>query len=252
MPATTKVPLGADTTARKWYLDVNTGTNASPTWVGVFGLLDFKAPVAADVKDDSDYDSGGYKSSTVTALGWTVEFKVARKVQASVATAYDPGQEVLRLASVNMGASNRVEVRWYEMEASGPRVEAYQGYAAVSWAEDGGAMDALATVTIKLDGQGARTAITHPDAASVPHVFSVTPAAAGTAGGTLVDIIGSGFLGLTAAAAVKLAAANATSYVVIDDNHIAAICPANAAGAKQVIVTNGTGPSVEAVTVTYS
>ena len=116
MPATTKVPLGADTTARKWYLDVNTGTHASPTWVGVFGLLDFKAPVAADVKDDSDYDSGGYKSSTVTALGWTVEFKVARKVQASVATAYDPGQEVLRLASVNMGASNRVEVRWYEME----------------------------------------------------------------------------------------------------------------------------------------
>ena len=207
MPATTPVPLGADTTARKWRFDVNAGTHDSPSWLQVAGMIDFKAPIAADVKDDSDYDSGGYKSSTITALGWTVEVKLGRKSIDGAPTAYNPGQEILRLASVRMGASNRVEVRWYEMEPGGPRVEAYQGYAAVEWTEDGGAMDALSTVTGKLTGQGERTAITHPDTPAVPRVFSVTPAVAGTAGGSLHDIVGSGFLGLSAATAVKFAAA---------------------------------------------
>lgn len=252
MPATTPVPLGADTTARKWRLDINNGTYVEPSWLQFAGMIDFKPAIAADVKDDSDYDSGGYKSSTVTALGWTVEIKAGRKVQADAPTTYNPAQELVREASALMGAANRLDVRFYEMEPDGPRVEAYRGFVAAEWTEDGGSMDALSTVTVKLTGQGARTAITHPDAAAVPRVFSVTPAVAGTAGGSLHDILGSGFLGLTAATAVKFASANATSFLVIDDNHIAAIAPANAAGAKQVIVTNGTGPSVDAITVTYS
>ena len=68
MTATTKVPLGASTLVRKWYLDVNTGSVAIPVWVGVFGLLDFQPVLNPTLQDDSDFDSGGYKSSTVTAL----------------------------------------------------------------------------------------------------------------------------------------------------------------------------------------
>ena len=52
MPATTKVPLGGSVLARRWYIDVNTGTHAAPTWVGVFGVEDFKPTIEPSVQDD--------------------------------------------------------------------------------------------------------------------------------------------------------------------------------------------------------
>jgi hypothetical protein len=163
MPATTKVPLGASTTVRKWYLDVNTGTFASPTWVGVFGMAEFKLGIDPTLQDDSDMDSGGYKSQTKTAESWGVELKVARKVTVASSTAYDPGQEVLRLKSIGtFGPANAVDIRVYEMEPSGPRIEAYRGNAAVTWSPDGGAMDATDMVSVTLTGQGRLTPITHP------------------------------------------------------------------------------------------
>ncbi len=163
MPATTKVPLGASTTVRKWYLDVNTGTFASPTWVGVFGMTEFKPARTPTLQDDSDMDGGGFKSQTKTAEEWSVEFKVKRAVTTASSTAYDPGQEVLRLKSIGtFGPANSVDIRYYEMEPSGPRIEAYRGYAAVTWSPDGGAMDAIDMVSVTLNGQGQLSAITHP------------------------------------------------------------------------------------------
>ena len=165
MAVTARTPLGASTVNRKWWLDLNTGTVAAPVWVGLFGINEFQPNLEPTVQDDSDFDSGDDKSSTVTARAWSCAIKVARKVPAASATAYDPGQEVLRLASEEIGAANSVLVRFYEMTPDGPRVEAYSGRAAVSWTPDGGGMDALSTVAVTLTGQGRRTAITHPDTA---------------------------------------------------------------------------------------
>lgn len=162
MAATTKVPLGASTTNRKWYLDVE-GASAG-TWIGVFGIQEFKDAVAGTLQDDSDFDGEGWKSSVVTANAASLEFKVARKVQAASATAYDPGQEKLRTTSRETGVGNRIKVRYYEMEPNGPRVEAYEGFVSVQWAPDGGAMDATSTVTVTCTFMGKPTAITHPDA----------------------------------------------------------------------------------------
>jgi hypothetical protein len=165
MPATTKVPLGASTSVRKWYLDVNTGSYASPTWVGVFGMTEFKNAVDPTLQDDADFDSGGYKSQTKTAEEWAVEAKVARKVTAADPTAYDPGQEFLRAKAIGkFGAQNSADIRFYEMEPGGPRVEAYRGQAAVTWSPEGGAMDELDMASLTLTGQGALNPITHPDA----------------------------------------------------------------------------------------
>lgn len=161
--ATTKVPLGASTTNRKWYLDVNTGTNALPVWKGVFGVTEFAPKVEGSLQDDSDFDGNGWKSSTNSANAWSIEVKVKRAVTVALATAYDPGQEVLRLASDKTGVANSVGVRWYEMELNGPKVEAYSGIAAVSWTEDGGNMEALSMASITLTGQGARATIVHPN-----------------------------------------------------------------------------------------
>jgi hypothetical protein len=116
MPATTKVPLGASTTVRKWYLDVNTGTIAAPVWVGVFGITEFKPGLEPQLQDDSDFDSEGFQSQTKTAEAWSCELKIARKVTVASPTAYDPGQEFLRSKAIGkMGPANSVNIRYYEM-----------------------------------------------------------------------------------------------------------------------------------------
>jgi len=252
MVATTKVQLGAATTVRKWYLDVNTGTDAAPVWIGVFGVTKFQPALKPTMVDTSDFDSGGDMSSTVTARAWSAVFGVERKSLASDPTSYDPGQEALRLKAENIGLLNSIGVRYYEMEPGGPRIEAYQGTAAVEWSPDGGAMSATDGVTVTLTGQGRRTLITHPDTvASVPVIYSFTPITGPAAGGTLVEISGTGFTGTVITTGVKFGATSATSWVVINDDTIVATAPAHVAGAVSIVVTNATGPSTTGGSFTY-
>lgn len=165
--ATTKVPLGPTTTNRKWYLDIDSsGGAATPTYIGVFGITQFQSQVAASLQDDSDFDGAGWGSQTNSRNAWSIVLKAKRGVKkGSTPKVYDPGQEILRVAGAATGVANTVRVRWYEMEPNGPRVEAYEGYAAVSYSEDGGGTEALSMVSVTLTGQGARGIITHPDAA---------------------------------------------------------------------------------------
>jgi len=252
MVATTKVQLGAATTVRKWYLDVNTGTDAAPVWIGVFGVTKFQPSLKPTWVDTSDFDSSGDMSSTATARAWGAVFGIDRKSTASDPTAYDPGQEFLRLAAENIGLLNSIQVRFYEMEPGGPRIEAYQGTAGVEWSPDGGAMSAIDAVTVTLTGQGKRTIITHPDTvASVPVIYSFTPITGPAAGGTMVEIKGTGFTGTVVSTGVKFATTSATSWVVVDDDTIVATAPAHAAGAVAIVVTNATGPSTTGGSYTY-
>jgi len=252
MPATTRVPLGAATTVRKWQIDVNVGTTVAPSWTGVFGITTFKPNLAPTWKDTSDFDSGGDMSSTATARSWGCELKVQRKSNTSDPTTYDPGQEVLRLLAEQLGVLNSVQVRFYEMEPGGPRVEAYTGTVGVEWSPDGGAMEDTDGVSIKLVGQGKRTIITHPaTVAVVPVVFSFTPITGPAAGGTLVTVRGSGFTGTIAVTGVKFATTSATSWNVVDDDTIVALAPAHVAGAVAIVVTNATGPSTTGPTYLY-
>lgn len=253
MPAIEK--LGPTTLNRKWRLDVNTGTAAAPIWTPVRGRSDFQPAQDPTLQEDSDFDSDGWKSQSVTAQAWSLNFKVFRKVDASSPTAYDAGQEFLRLAAAQMGVANSVTVRWYEgTTGSGPRVEAYQGTATVSWSPDGGGMDGFDTVSVALTGQGARLSITHPypNTAAAPVVGSLAPAGGGIAGGTLVVINGSRFTGVTGAASVKFGTTNATDYTVVSDSRIDAVAPAHAAGQVDVTVTNGTGTSATSAGSKYT
>lgn len=152
-------PLGAGTLVRDWKIDVNTGTDAVPTWVRVKGIGGFKSSRTNSMQDDTDFDSDGAKSATATAYEWTVEFTVMRK-KTSAGTAYDAGQEVLRLASLDLGVDNRVPVRFYKMGST----EAYAGSVAVDWTDAGGNPEDDDTAEVKLMGQGARSTIAHPSA----------------------------------------------------------------------------------------
>lgn len=161
MAATVKAPLGASTLNRKWYLDVNTGTTETPTWTGVFGITEFKGNVEGSLQDDSDFDSNGWKSQVNTANTWMIEGKCRRGIKAGTPNTYDAGQEVLRIAGGLTGESNIVEVRWYEV--GDVEVEAYKGFASVTWSEDGGNMEAVSMVSFTLNGRGLRESITHPN-----------------------------------------------------------------------------------------
>ena len=258
MTATTKTPLGAATLVRKWFLDVNTGTESSPVWLAVNGISDFKPTVNPTVQDTSDFDSEGAKGNTVTAYEWSVDLKVGRKTTAALATAYDPGQEVLRLASLEIGLANRVQVRFYEMSDDGPRVEAFSGWCAVSWTPDGGKMDATDGVSVKLSGDGKRTGITHPDTGTVvPKTYAALPAGGPAAGGTLVKITGTGFFkegvnDVVASTGVKFGTIAATTWTVESDSVIYAVAPAVTAGTVAVKVTNSVGASVTMANYVYS
>lgn len=252
MPATPKAPLGAATTVRKWYIDVNTGTAASPIWVGVFGVKEFKPADSPTWKDTSDFDSEGYKSSLATAFEWGPELKVERKVRLSDSTQYDPGQEALRLTAANIGTANSREIRYYEMEPGGPRIEAYQGYCGVEWSPEGGSMEDTEMVSIKLIGQGKRNAIAHPDngPAPAPVLSSLAPATAAAAGGALILVNGTG---LSAVTTLSVDGTNVFSsdWEVVNGSVIALKAPAKAAGARNVVVTAPSGTS-NSLPLTYS
>lgn len=255
MPVPTRTPLGASTTMRQWYLDVDTaGSTVSPTWVGVFGIMELKPGLEPTKQDDSDYDSGGFQSKTKTAEAWSVELKIGRKVQVADGTQYDPGQEFLRTKSFGqMGPANSVHIRYYEMQDNGPRVEAYEGWASVGWSPDGGKMEDLNLVSVTLDGQGKLSQITHPNTGAViPVITSVTPNNGLAAGGNLVNIKGTNFTGVTGATGVKIGGTNATNYTVISDGLIVATAPAHAAGLVDVTVTNTAGASAATALTKYT
>jgi hypothetical protein len=158
-----RTPLGTTTLNRKWYCDLS--DDDGTTWIPLMGLTEFQPSTEGTLQDDSDFDSEGYRSQNKTASAWSITGTVRRAPLTGTPTSYDPGQELLRLKDDEMGVANSITVRWYEMEEGGPRVEAYQGRAAVSWNPNGGAMDANSTVGFVLTGQGRRNAITHPDGA---------------------------------------------------------------------------------------
>lgn len=145
-----------------WWLDVNTGTTESPTWTPVNGIYDFKDALDTKDVDVSDFSSDGWADSQYVGKSWGVDLKVWRKRQLA-ASAYDPGQEYLRLR-----AGGVAEIRFYEMSGDGttanghPRTEAYTGFVGVKWSPDGGKVDDPKSVSVTLTGKGKRTSITHP------------------------------------------------------------------------------------------
>ena len=258
MPATARVPLGPSVLARRWYIDVNTNTYANPTWTPIFGVEDFAAPFQPKVQSDADFDSGGWDSSTVAAIGWQIKMTLARKVIALTPTAYDVGQEVLRAASILQGTGNVVDIRWYEMNTGGPKVEAYRGYGVVTWAAKGGAMDALEKVDVTIDSRGAANAITHPDGAQVvPVLYSITPVTCVAAGLVQAKITGTGFFlagvdNVVPSTGVKFGTTAAGTWITESDNVLYCVVPAHAQGAVNVTVYNATGVSISTCTFTYT
>lgn len=211
--------LGAATLARKWVIDVdfnyNTGTS-TPDWHRIRGIQDQSPSEDPETQDDSDYDSRGWKSEAVTAMGWGWELTVGRKTAEDGVT-YDPAQEYLRLKSLQMGPGNVAHVRAYEWNGvNGPRVQAYEGLVGVSYAEQGGDMTELSSAKINLTGRGARTDIPHP---AGPKAWAATTAVVvgqqvTIADGTVLQAVKAGTSGATAPTKTNLTDGSVTWKVV--------------------------------------
>lgn len=230
-----RVSLGATTLNRKWYFDVDTNPTGTANWVGVFGVQEFKPSVDASTGDTSDFASA-WKGTQNSALAWKLEGKVKRATTAASALAYDPGQEYLRTQSLLVGVAGRTHVRFYEMEPSGPRVEAYDGWGTVTWSEEGGGQDALSNVSFGINGDGPRNAITHPQPAA-PYIISILPLGRAVAG--LVTINGTN---LTGASAISWGGTAATVFNVISDTQVSCVIPGTS-GVKSVTITTPQGTS---------
>lgn len=244
--------LTASTLVRKWVIEVNTGTVASPIWkmIGAVNNNQFN-PDSPNLEDDSDMQSGGAGSQTKTAGNASAQLTILRKVK-SDGVSYDDAQEFVKGKSINVyGTANTVQLRISEFTpGGGPRVDAYMGFFAVGWEYQGGGNTALDTVQLTFSGQGACAAITHPypNTAVVPAITAAVPGGSGSgtiavAGGVLVHIYGSSFTGVTGASGVTFGGTNATNYSVESDSLIIATAPAKTAGSVNLVVTNGTGAS---------
>jgi hypothetical protein len=245
------------TLSRKWVLEINTGTVSVPIWTIVKGLAEYTfTPGDPNLEDDNVYEDLGFTGQTKTGLSVKGEGKVMRRTLPTDVTTYDPGQEKLRVLSNLLGPTGVAYCRTYDRDG-GP--EAYTFFAEVSWQPEGGSPTDLESVSFTLTGKGAPTLITNPNAVALalPTVTGFSPATTSTAGGGLVIITGDNFTDrngvvvVVGAASVKFAAANATSYTVLNRQQIAAIAPANTAGAKVITVINTTGTSVVTASITY-
>lgn len=160
MTMPTRTPLGGSTLNRKWKVDVS--DDGGTTWIPVMGLTEFQPTTEGTLQDDSDFDSEGWRSQNKTAGAWGATGTVRRAVVDGDTPVYDPGQELIRATSEELGVANVLTVRFYELDEDGPRVLAYQGQCATDWTDNGGDMAANSTAGFTLTGRGRRNRITHP------------------------------------------------------------------------------------------
>lgn len=146
--------------ARRWRLDVNIGTIASPNWQLCPGITEFQPTMPPNIEDSSDYDGNGWMGNTKTGQSWEVAMTFNRKIDDQTEV-YNQVHEYLRTCAFAFGSASYANIRFYDRNGL---PEAYTGSALVTWEPQGGEYTALDQVSVTLTGDGALTAITNPAA----------------------------------------------------------------------------------------
>jgi len=146
--------------ARRFKVDINTGTAGTPVWTTLMGILELAPPkVDPVIQKSADYDDEGWGGNQVTGNDWSMEATVRRKL--SAAGMYDPGQEYLRSRKGKTGADALAQMRCYERDGG---VEAYSGWAVIGWEDDKGKPEDTASAKISFTGDGPLLDIANPAA----------------------------------------------------------------------------------------
>lgn len=205
-------------------------------FVPVLQIIDFTPTIKPTVQSTASYDTNGWDSSEITMQAWSVSLKYDSVLNAGVV---DPGQELLRQAgSGEFGNQARVYIQWYRRSDGS---EARQGWALVDWARSKTATADVEEITVTLTGDGVLSVLPNqPITQAAPTILSATPS--GAAGGTIVELVGSGFTGVTASQ-VKIGGTAATSVDVVSDAVLTFVFAAGTAGSAPITVTNSAGTS---------
>jgi hypothetical protein len=225
--------------ARKYRIDIDTGTYPAVAYNQLIGVEDAKLVETLRTEDDEAYEDGGAAREAVTGYSWQIEGKLAFSTNLA-GTALDTVHNFLRTKFVALRAASaqasEFGVMFYNRDGV-TDLHSSEGRVYVKeWKQSGG--KGREVIDFVLMGQGPLAAITNPLGSAVPVITSLVPAAAGTAAGGIIQIFGQKFTGATA---VSFGGTAATNFAVVNDGLIVATKPALTAGTKDTSVTTPAG-----------
>ncbi|MCT9090588.1 phage tail protein [Streptomyces sp. ASQP_92] len=163
--------------ARRYRLELDTGTTGTPAWSLVPGITEFTPKVEPTQQDVSTYDTDGWVEQAVTMLAWSIETTLAHRAHPTTG-AFNAAQEALRKAAMSFGAASYVRIRYYDRNGA---ADAQEGTALVTWEPDGGGPDEVDTIKVTFTGSGPLKEITNPSAGG--GTFAAETKSLKTAGG---------------------------------------------------------------------
>jgi hypothetical protein len=227
--------------SRKYRIDIDTATFPTSSYFQLMGVEEGKLTETLRTEDDEAYEDGGAGRDAVTGYSWQIEGKIAYSTNAA-GSALDTQHAFLRtkfkaLRSASAQASE-FGVRFYNRDGLDDGHSSEGRCYVKEWKQSGG--KGREVIDFVLMGQGPLADIANPLASALPGITSLSPAAAGTAAGGLIQIFGQKFTGATA---VTFGGVAATTFVVNNDGLITAQKPALTAGSKDTVVTTPAGAS---------
>lgn len=240
---TTTAPTRLTDLSRNYRLDINIAADPGTNYAQLLGIEEAKFIPDLETTPDRVYEDDGAMAEEVIGYSWRIEGKLKNSLNLA-GTSRNNVHAFLRTKFLALFTGSAVQnefgIRWYHKD--GIASEAFEGRCFVKqWPQEGG--QGQDTISFVLQGQRQISSITNPASSQIPNVTLLSPTGGGTAGGTLVNIYGDHFGGVTGVTGVKFGANNATSYTFVADNHIVALAPAGIAGTVQVMVTTPAGPS---------
>lgn len=236
--------------ARRYRLEVNTGTEVAPNWELFPGIVEFKPNNEPTLEDDNDFDGEGALGVTKTASLWTLEIKFSYKI-VNATGLVNPVHAYVEEKSESDNPASVIHLRYFDRHGVIPGRE---GFAELAWEPEGGEVTDLDQVSVTFTASAVSpklVTITNPaNDNPVPQVLAVSPATGPAAGGGLVTVTGVNFIDGNgdAATAVHFGATNAPDFEVYSATTIGVVAPAASAGTVNVRVTTSAAQS--AITAT--
>lgn len=138
-----------------WVVEVNAGTTGTPNWLRVNGINEVSVSIEGTEQDVTDFDSGGWASTTTTLRKWSASIKAWDGYTGS--NVDDPAQAELKARGLQVGAAAKIPVRFYRPDNGN---KGYQGVAVSNYKGFGGGATAPESYNCDLGGDGALVAVT--------------------------------------------------------------------------------------------
>lgn len=145
--------------SRLWRLEVDTGTDTSPSWTMVRGMTKMELTIDPNEVDVSDFDSAGWTDSLTTFRSFALSlegFDGYTGPDDSPIT--DPGQDALKARGLLTGPDAYIDIHLYRTDTN----KGYQGRVSVNYKGAGGDVKGAEPFNCDLTGSGALTTYTVP------------------------------------------------------------------------------------------